>query len=530
MNPDQNPRGGFSKRDLAYLLFKRKDQIVAVLAVALLLTTLSAYIGSREYEAYASIYVERSAPPVAYSAQTPRPVLDRKETLNSEIDFMMSRAVLGRAADEILAPDPSSARAKRPPPGLLVKSLKLLARGIKATIIGVGLVDDVGSREGLIDVLRSNVEPKSALNSNIITVIFADEDPRSAARVVNTVTRVYLEERLKLLKRPGIYSFYADQIRISRERLEKLRGQVQALKADGELVLGEEQVKLKLEELRDLDTDIRRTRATREELRHKIETVRAQLSDIPAVVTAATTMGRNPELAELTKKLATMRDQRARDVEVYRPESQKIVAQDRAIVALEAQIAKASPTVLQSETVTANDLRREQESVLRSAEVEFRSVSARENVIAGQMETLREELQRIDARTAELASLTAALQSAERTYLRYVEQQEEARITDATNINMTNVDVIHYAAVPERPKRPRIVDILIGAALGLFMGVVLAFAAEFFDHSLENRDDVEGELGLPLLASLPDLAPEPHPLRVALTRLAARLRRRPAPA
>ena len=73
---------------------------------------------------------------------------------------------------------------------------------------------------------------------------------------------------------------------------------------------------------------------------------------------------------------------------------------------------------------------------------------------------------------------------------------------------MTNVDVIHYASLPESPKRPRIVDILIGATLGLLVGIALAFAAEFFDHSLENKEDVESALGLPLLASLPELAPQ----------------------
>ena len=122
---DVAPVGGFSKRDLAYLLYKRKSQILAVLMVSVLMTTVLTYIKSRTYQAFASIYVERGAPPVASGgAPTPRVVLERKEVLNSEIDFLMSRAVLGKAADELLAPAPDAKRKPKRELGLLLRALK----------------------------------------------------------------------------------------------------------------------------------------------------------------------------------------------------------------------------------------------------------------------------------------------------------------------------------------------------------------------------------------------------------------------
>ena len=505
----ENRPSGFSKRDLAYLLYKRKGQIMAVLLASLLLTTASVYIKSRSYEAFASIYVERGAPAVAAGALTqPRVVLDRKEVLNSEIDFMLSRAVLGKVADELLAPDPhAAAKPKRQPP-LLMRALKVAVTTLRSSLIGIGLIDKVGSREGLIDALASNVEVKPAILSNIITVSFDDDSARNAMRVVNTLTRIYLQERLNLVKRPGLYGFYQEQIDISGKQLDKLGEQERAIKINGDLVSGDEEIRLRLEQLRDIDSDLKHAQTSREELEHKIDTIRTQLEGMPEKITSMTTLGPNPQLIDLTTKLSSLREERTRAAQVYLPNSQKIVNLDNAIGTLEQQFAKLNPIATIAETVVDNDTRRALEAVLRQSEVDYRTVAAREETLTEQIKATRDDVQRIDQRTTELNTLAAERQAAEKSHQRYVELQEDARLSDATEVNMTNVDVIHYASLPESPKRPRIVDILIGATLGLLVGIALAFAAEFFDHSLENKEDVESALGLPLLASLPELAPQ----------------------
>ena len=514
---DVAPVGGFSKRDLAYLLYKRKSQILAVLMVSVLMTTVLTYIVSRTYQAFASIYVERGAPPVASGgAPTPRVVLERKEVLNSEIDFLMSRAVLGKAADELLAPAPDAKRKPKRELGLLLRALKTTVSGLRTGLVRIGLIDNVGTREGLINGLLSNLEAKPALLSNIITVTYEDDNGANAARVVNTVTRVYLQERLSLVKRPGLFGFYQQQIDIAHEQLNKLEGQERELKSSSDVVSGDEEIRLRLAQLRDLDTDLKRAQATRQELEHKVETINGQLQGMPDRITSATILGQNPQATELSSKLSTLRETRARDSQVYRPESQKMINLEQAIAVLEAQLADMKPTVTVSETIIDNDTRRALEVGLRQTEVDYRAAATSEQVLLEQIARLRQDLQLLDTRTAELNTLIAARQAAEKSYRRYVELQEEARVADATEVNMTNVDVIHYAAVPERPKRPRILDILIGATLGLLMGIALAFAAEFFDHTLENKEDVESALGLPLLASLPDLAPPESPLKSLL--------------
>ena len=48
---------------------------------------------------------------------------------------------------------------------------------------------------------------------------------------------------------------------------------------------------------------------------------------------------------------------------------------------------------------------------------------------------------------------------------------------------------------------------IFAALLGLALGLALAFLFEGLDHSMRTPDDVELNLGVPLLGSIPELRP-----------------------
>ena len=61
---------------------------------------------------------------------------------------------------------------------------------------------------------------------------------------------------------------------------------------------------------------------------------------------------------------------------------------------------------------------------------------------------------------------------------------------------------------PTKPSNlPTIVFAIAGLFGGLFMGIGLAMVAEFTDHTVRRREQVERLLGAPMLARIPPLAP-----------------------
>ena len=78
----------------------------------------------------------------------------------------------------------------------------------------------------------------------------------------------------------------------------------------------------------------------------------------------------------------------------------------------------------------------------------------------------------------------------------------ELKIVKAGTIG--NVRVLDYAVMPQVPVKPKKSKIiLLGLALGLFIGILLAFVRKTLQKGIESPDVIEQKLGIPVFASVP---------------------------
>ena len=495
-----------SRRDLAYVIFKRKHQILTVFVGTVILVTLGAYLSPRTYVASATVYVVRNLSPIAASAPTSlNIVLDRKEVLNSEVDLITSRAVAEQVADALNAP--GTAAPKRPPktPPAVVRAARASVQKVSAFFTRIGLTDAPPEpRDARIASLQQAVEAKPALNSDFITISGSHEDPEYAALMVNTFTKVYLDRRLALFKRPGLEEFYDGQIQRARATVDGLDRQIKELKTGTGVVTRDEQLRLKLQELSGLHNELNKVRSETQEFAERIEALRTRIQSQPDSVTSSRVLQRNPAIADLEKKAIDFEAERAQELNRFQRDSPVIQDLDRSIERLQQAAAREPATVVSSESTIQNTVRITLVTELYRAEADHLAKQARERTLLRQIETLTRDIHTVDGNASDLNQLEGALTSASKIYARYVEQHEEARIATETGPGVTNLHVINQATVPSRPKYPRVLVISIGALIGLFMGFALAFVSELFSHTLNRREDVERELQLPVLASMPE--------------------------
>jgi len=72
-----------------------------------------------------------------------------------------------------------------------------------------------------------------------------------------------------------------------------------------------------------------------------------------------------------------------------------------------------------------------------------------------------------------------------------------------------NVSILDEATVPPYPIRPRKrLNLMIGAMVGLFLGVGTAFFLDYLDNTFRTPDDIEKHLGLSVLGVIPKLREE----------------------
>jgi polysaccharide biosynthesis transport protein len=494
-----------TRRDLAYVVFKRKGQILGVFAVTLILVTLGAYLSPRTYVATATVYVVRNLSPIAASAPTSlNIVLDRKEVLNSEVDLITSRAVAEKVADSLDASNAAPSRPAKTPPAFVQVARAAMAR-ISGFFTRIGLTDPpLDQRDARIASLQQAIEAKPGVNSDFISISGSHEDPEYAARMTNTFTRVYLERRLALFKRPGLEEFYDGQILRARAAADELDQKIKTLKAGTGVVTQDEQLRLKLQELSGLNNELNKVRSETQELAERTAALRTRIQSQPDAVMSSRVLQRNPAIVDLEKKAVDFEAEKAQELNRFQRDSPVIQDLDRSIERLQQAASREPATVISSESTIQNTVRTTLLTELYRAEADHQAKEARERTLLRQIESLTREIHTVDGSASDLGQLETAAASAAKIYARYVEQREEARIATETGPGVTNLHVINEATVPSRPKYPRVLLILVGAMMGAFMGFALAFVSELFSHTLNRREDVERALELPVLAVMPE--------------------------
>ena len=103
---------------------------------------------------------------------------------------------------------------------------------------------------------------------------------------------------------------------------------------------------------------------------------------------------------------------------------------------------------------------------------------------------------------AALAAASQALEVRERTYASLLTEYEAARIEEALRANA--ISIIEEATAPNRPAKPRhVVNIALGAALGLVSGVALAFLLENLDTTLYTTEQIENATQMATVGQVP---------------------------
>ncbi len=107
----------------------------------------------------------------------------------------------------------------------------------------------------------------------------------------------------------------------------------------------------------------------------------------------------------------------------------------------------------------------------------------------------------------EFQRLSREVEANRKIYGMLKEKLEEARITEAQKVS--DISVVDPAVLPGVPVEPnKRMGLLIGAILGLIMGVTLAFFFETIDPSIGTIEDVENVVKLPVLGIVPSIHAE----------------------
>lgn len=338
--------------------------------------------------------------------------------------------------------------------------------------------------EQRIDEVRQNLSARPRENTNIIDVSYTSPDPVLAPSILN--------EAAEALRRQGArkvsvaaqrdVEFIEEQLDSARLQLGQSLDAIREFKESREftdLSLQERNLVSQIERVTEDVEQLERQRSVLAHLARRTEGSAVEEVDLVSLL-AELPEGANPQIRDLVDRIQERQEElrrllTGRRVTRQHPQAQAFVTQIE---------------VLMTELRDAVD-------------ANLRAVENRIEVLHGRLQELQEEKQRFPELESRLETLELQQDLDQETYQFLLSQLYQARIAEAAASPYVDVVDPAMGAAPVQP-RGRI-NVLLGALLGLILGVGAAFFLEYLDRTVRTGADMEALLGIPALGIIPRL-------------------------
>jgi uncharacterized protein involved in exopolysaccharide biosynthesis len=262
----------------------------------------------------------------------------------------------------------------------------------------------------------------------------------------------------------------------------------------------DEQVRLLLEQRKDLDGALKNTVKRLSEVGEELASLDKEMAKVPQNVALFNDADTDPE-GGARERLLTLK-----------LEEEKYTEDSPAAAEVRKQIEEVSRFLAEQEKAPLGSVRKGKNPV-------FEELETRKHLLTTELEPLRvqraigeRQLAEIDAELAELNGHQSMLRQLrrqvdvdEQTYRTYLEKEDEARVTEALDREkLTNISTVQQPTVPTRGLGlSRTMQVLLAGVLGFLAAAGLCVMAEFRRGVFMNPEDIERRLGVRVLLTVP---------------------------
>jgi succinoglycan biosynthesis transport protein ExoP len=357
--------------------------------------------------------------------------------------------------------------------------------------------DTQSSTEGVED-MRGAIEI-NVKGADAFSIEYVHRDPKKAQEVTGRLATLFIEESMKSREQQveEAYQFLDSEVLGARRELEVKDA---ALRQYKEQHMGNlpEQTQANLATLQMLQQEQTAIETSLRDVHQRHDALERSLTE-PRRATAPT----NPNVQEGTNDLAQLRGQLLNLRSRYTDEHPDVQSLKARIARIEKQLADAASTgTLETVDPSMGATR----SQLEKTKQEIRTLEARRADLDSRINSFRARVEQAPRTEQELATLTRDYQKLNENYLALFSKKLDAKMAAKLEQrwkgeHFTILDPAHLPESPYRPNRPLFMGV--GLLAGLLFGIGTAIAAEFFDNTIKDLEDLESLLPYPVLATIP---------------------------
>jgi capsular exopolysaccharide synthesis family protein len=471
----------------SWAVLRRRRWIVALsLAATMLIALIGSFLVTPLYRATVTLQIERQNPDILnihdlskvdYSWAAYADFYQTQYKILSSLD-------VARIAVERAGLDSHPAFEPKPDegPGLWARLGSLLPRRASRAAPADPL-DVVAAR------LRAGLEISPVRNSQLVLVSWVSEDPELAAAVASAIAEAYVQFRLEsqFATSDQAREFLVDQIATLKREITAIEEHLQGY--------GEAKGILSIDDTHNITLQALRAIADERTAAHtRLARARARLEAVTAVEPEALGEVLQSDLiSRLRQEYATYEIQYSEKVELFKSDWPDVMT-------LRSKLEQARER-LELETL------RIAAQVRAAADAEHRDAAAAAANLDRLVIEQEAAAQRLKRDAVEYATLESEVAKKRETLAALMQRQNEmslsTRLVDLADTG-SNVRIMERARVPAAPFRPRVGhNLILGALIGLSLGVGLAFLLDHLDNTIMDVPDLKRTLALPVLGVIP---------------------------
>ena len=366
----------------------------------------------------------------------------------------------------------------------IIKSKPVLERTIQTLDLKRRLPEVGAAREPHKALLGSlAVEPKR--NTRLIQVRYEHRDPAIAAEVANAVAASYVQYNLdlKLKGARDALAWLTSEAASLKKRVEESSAALQNYRVKAGILGTQEQRQITAAKIMDFNKAYLEAQAQRMSVEAKLREL-SQIARDPAGAHTIFTVADNSLIQKLKGEMSELEVEKAKLSKTYKERHPEILKVDARIQQV------------------GQKLEGEIQNMLRAVQTEYKVAKAREDTLNNNVNQLRREGQDFNEKEIQASNLQREAESNQQLYEAVLKRFKETGVAGGLETN--NVRIVEEAAAPIVPVRPRKAwNLFVAVVTGLGLGLVIAFAIDYFDTSVKTPADVERFLGLPVIGVVP---------------------------
>jgi capsular exopolysaccharide synthesis family protein len=347
------------------------------------------------------------------------------------------------------------------------------------------------SVETAADILRSRLDVKPVADSRLTRVSYLDADPARAQRVVSTLVDEYVDQNLdRTLDSASQRAEWLDtQLAKLKTELESQEMELHDFKRKNNLlsVSFDDQSNMLRAQIQQLNTALTELKARQERVSARLAVLQSIDVSNPSAIPQSELLG-DVLLGSLRTSYIEAQKELQRWTALGKGENHPDV--QAAEVAVES---------------SRNALTVELDNIRKGCAADLDAVRRELAGVTRLYETAKSQAMDLNLNEVRYARLRRSKDNTEHVFGVVLERSTESGLSKLMPFN--NVRVLDRPLQPTAPVLPRpALNLALGAAIGLLVGLCFAVGRELLDRTVRDPEDVERELGIPSIGSLPDVA------------------------